>query len=807
MKKLLSLVMIIMMGLTLNSPVFAAAVPSLDSKELALYIGSPLAISDGVIKALDSENPNVAPMIYNSRTLVPLRAISENFGAAVSYDAVKRAAIISFGGREYTFYVDKNSYSVKAADGKVTFKTLDTKTLIVESRTMVPLRVICEEVLGKSVGYSESMILVGVQAATFAANTALKTEIRTKIGQAVKITSLSQLKSIVAAKTDIYGPAIRAQEIANTPTDTTQGGAVEPTPAPVAPNTSNEAKGSDKASSDFSTTNNQVAGIDEADIVKTDGKFIYFTANGIVRIVKADAGKMTLADSIKMPVDPRTGLSISISELYIDQGRLVVLGSLWRGDIGVTPDPIMPMAEKSIGIYPPIWQGKSYVYCGVYAIDLNGKSELIKELELEGSMLSSRKSGDTVYITANKYFNFYYPMYSTGGFTKPASGNGIDTGSILPTYRDTAKSDAYNTLGISKIMYYPGSPSPQYLIVAALDIRDKSQEASIEAILGSGSTIYMDDSALYVAQTDYNAFQGQMTAITKFTIDGLKIGYAGGGKVKGTLLNQFSMDAFEGNLRVATTSWDLQSTNGVYILDKDLNQIGAVENLAPGERIFAVRFMADKGYLVTFRQIDPLFVLDLSDPKMPRVTGELKVPGFSNYLYPVAENLLMGIGQDTEDIYTKDSSGNEVVIGTRQTGIKFSLFDVSDQGKPKEIQKYVLGGSGSYSDILSNHKAIMFNLKENKLAFEASLTDNATDGKTINPQYFNGAVVMSFDVASGFKLEGKLEADPLIQIGSPMEFFGYVRRLCYIGDVLYYIQDGQIRSFNMDTLEPISVLK
>ena len=812
MKRILSWLMILMMALTMNSPVFAASETSLASSSLALYIGSPLAISGDTIKALDKDNPNVAPIIYKSRTLVPLRAISENFGATVSYDAVKRAAIISYGGKVYAFYVDKNVYSTRSAGGIEKFKTIDTKTLIIEDRAMVPLRVICEDILGKTVGYSQNIILVGSQSASLVTNTALKADIKTKIGQALKLDSISQLKSIIAGKSDVYGPILKELQMGTTAVDGGSNGPAQAVPSAspsvTAPGSTGSNTGSpgstgstmNKTASDFSTTNNQVAGIDEADIVKTDGKFIYIAAGGSVRIIKATNGQMTLADSFTMPVDPRTGQSISISELYIDQGRLVVLGSLWRNNGGVYPGPIMPMLEKSIAIYPPIYNGKSYVYCGVYSIDGNGQGNLIKELEIEGSMLSSRKSGDTVYIVANKYFSYYYSAYQS---------DNINVSDILPTYRDTTVSDTYETLGISKIMHYPGSPSPQYLILAALDIRDADQKASIEAILGSGSTIYMNDSGLYIAQPDYDSFQGQATAITKFTIDGTKIGFAGGGKVKGSILNQFSMDVYEGNLRIATTYWDTQSANGVYILDQNLNQIGALEDLAPGERIFAMRFMGSKGYMVTFRQIDPLFVLDLTNPKVPVVTGELKVPGFSNYLYPVAENLLMGVGQDTEDIYTKDSAGNEVVIGTRQTGIKLSLFDVSDQGKPVEIQKYVLGGSGSYSDILNNHKVIMFNLGDKKLAFEANLTDNATDAKTINPSYFSGAVVMSYDTQAGFALEGKIMADPQAQydVSMPYYNYSYVRRLCYIGDVLYYIQDGQVKSFNMDTLEPISVLK
>ena len=447
------------------------------------------------------------------------------------------------------------------------------------------------------------------------------------------------------------------------------------------------------------------------------------------------------------------------------------------------------MMEKSISIYPPIWQGKSYVYCGVYSVDTLGKTALLKELSVEGDMLSSRKNGSTVYIMANKYFYSYGPA---------------NPGEIIPMVKDTSVSQSFRELPIDKIMCYPESISPQYLMIAAVDIMKTEEPATIEAILGSGSTVYMNDANLYVAQTDYSDATGEMTAITKFSINGTKIGFAGGGKVKGALLNQFSMNEFDGNLRVATTSWGQNSSNAVYILDENLNQVGAVENLAPGERIFAVRFMGAKGYIVTFRQIDPLFVIDLSVPTAPKVTGELKVPGFSNFLYPIGENLILGVGQGTEDIYSKDTSGREIVIGTRQTGIKFSIFDVSDQGKPKELHTYTVGDSGSYSEILYNHKALMFNLKDNILAFDATIQDSAALKSPDMADYFNGAVVLTYDLAKGFSEKGRIAYKPSVQEGPDFGYYSNIRRLCYIGDVLYYVQDDQVKSFNMDTLAPIN---
>jgi len=757
--------------------------------DLALYVGSPLTISGGVIKALDPDNPNVAPFIHKDRTLVPLRAIAEHFGAAVTYDPAKKAAIIEYDGITTTFFAGKNTYTQASPGNAAKTYTYDTEMLIRESRSMVPFRVICEKVLAKKVDYSQSIITVSTSVIDLGASTALKADIKNKIGQAVKVTSRAQLETLIGKKLNEYntwtlerGTMESAVDLVSKET-TGQESAV---PAPGTQDATNTPN-----TQEHSTTNLQVEGIDEADVVKTDGKFIYIAGGGFVKIIKADKGKTTLADTIKMPIDPQTGQNINITELYIDEGRLVLLGSFWQG--GVAGDDaggggIMPM-EKSMAIYPPIWQGKNYVYCGVYSVDSLGQAALLKEVSMEGSLLSSRKNGDVVYLMANKYFYSY-------GAELPAD--------LIPTVKDTAAGPDFRELPLDRILCYPDSISPQYLMLAAIDIRNTDQASTVEAILGSGSTVYMNDRSLYVAQGDYSDALGESTAITRFSVSGTKLGFAGGGKVKGSLLNQFSMDEFEGNLRVATTAWGQTSTNSVYVLDANLNQIGALENLAPGERIFAVRFMGGSAYIVTFRQVDPLFVLDLSVPTAPKVTGELKVPGFSNFLYPIGENLILGVGQGMEDLYSKDSSGREIVVGTRQTGIKFSIFDVSDQGKPKELHTYTVGDNGSYSEILYNHKALLLDQKDNMLAFDATLQEYDYDNASGMSDYFNGAVVLTYDLQKGFMETGRISSNPSLQEGPDIGYYSNIRRLCTIGDVLYYVQDNQVRSFDLNSLTAIN---
>ncbi len=746
MKKLIILSLIVILLIS-GIPYFAENTktePDLTDATIALHIGSPLVLNNKDIKALDSENPNVVPVIYKDRTLIPLRAISEHFGAEVSYDSINREAKIKYNGATYVFPIGENHYRVEKLGLSTKTVEFDTESLIIQDRTMVPLRVISEDILGHSVEYEDKVITIGSK---IVLDDTKVNEIKTKIGQAIKVTSLDELNGIIKNMANFDGP------IRGMADESTNDLSVE-AEAPAG-----ETEYSGGSSDDFSKTNEQVEGINEADIVKTDGRFIYVATGKSVKIYKANDGKPILTDEIEFAVDKNTGEYVQFTEMYIDEGRLVVLGSKNNFDNWIRPidEPVIdPTISIDIGILP---MGKNYTYTGVYEVDANGKLGLLKEFEVEGSLLSSRKKDDTVYLVVNQYMNFYYGLDDT----------------FIPSYRDSVIGEEYRHLSVDNIMYYPGRYNPNYLIIAALDIRDSNTETTIEAFLGSGSVVYMSNNALYIAAQDYNSILGTITNISKFTIDGMKIGFAGGGMVEGYILNQFAMDEFEGNLRVATTNWKRESINALYILDKNLNEIGAVDNLAPGETIYSTRFMGDKGYIVTFRQIDPLFVLDLSNPNSPKVVGELKIPGFSNYLHPIGEDLLLGIGQDVDE-----KTG-------QQEGIKLSIFDVSDGGKPKEINNVVFGGSGSYAEVLYNHKALMLNLKDNMIGFTARLTE-ITDA--LRKDSFNGALLL--------EVKENGEINTLKKISNDGLYASYVDRIIYIGDILYYIQDDTIRTFNLN---------
>ncbi len=771
-----------------------------------LYTGSPLILADGEVKMLDPENPDLGATVINSNTLVPMKAISEYFGAEVTYDSAEKEAAVKYDGKEYVFPIGDKKYTVK--DGLIKKEyDMSSQSLIFDGRTMVPLRVICENVLGKKVSYFDRVIAVADHEISLATNAGLVETVRGKIGEAVKARTMAELEKAMTAQ---KGPDVfyeYAVEDGSFVRFSANGAAVAgsteaPAPAPALDQAAGEESVSDarqmNASKDdsYSATNVQVEGIDEADIVKTDGKYIYIAGNNAVRIVGADQGKLSDDAVIRVSTDK------NISEIYVDGGRLAVMGTRTEYDRTVSdaagsaagsatsaidyaapeaivdftgePVPVIDSAaiEKRIGIMPPYRPAKNYSFVDVYDISDPTKPVYLKGHEMEGNYLSSRKNGDIVYLVTNSY--------PSGGI-------------VLPMMRDTAVSNQEFSMKLDDVMIMPRYPSPGYLIVSAINVKN-DEKTETEAITAYGATMYMNDSSLYLAFNNNNG----ATSIIKFALEGMKVGYAGSGEVPGNLLNQFSMDEYEGNLRVAVTEWNSkrgQNSNSLYVLDPSLNIAGSVEDLAEGETIYSVRFMGDKGYVVTYRTIDPLFVFDLSDPEKPVLTGELKVPGFSDYLHPVGEGLLLGIGMDTYDIYKKDSSGKEVVVGTRQGGIKFSLFDVSDMGKPKEISTCVVGDEGSGSEALYNHKAFMFDLSNGNVAFDAYIND-ADQQKS----YQQGAVVVNF---SGKKLtlKGILEAEPSGVYGN---YIPYARRVLYIGDVLYYVQDGRITSYDYGTLKEIS---
>ncbi|MGI5891683.1 MAG: beta-propeller domain-containing protein [Bacillota bacterium] len=701
-----------------------------------LHTESPLILSNNQIKALDPENLDVAATVVKSRTLIPLRAISEYFGASVSYDKAANRAIVKYQDKQYIFPINEPKYIVAGQPAKIV--KLDTKSLILNNRIMLPFRVISEDILGKKVSYHNGVIAIADQTIDLSQQPELINKVKEKIGTAVKVNSKAELRKAFSESlqwrndvaTDSLDKSSTVQD--NQAVKETAGG--------------------------YAETNVQVAGIDEADIIKTDGKYIYLCASNAIRIVRADANHLSEAATIRLP------LTKYVNEIYVDGNRLVILGTKTESGNGNRP------FEEAISSKIMPEYHKSFSFMDIYDISNAEKPVFLKSHEMQGSYQSSRKNNDIVYMITSSY---------------------IYGDDILPLMKDSVAGNKATAISLNDVMIMPRLPASGYLVVSAVNINN-NQKTEVEAIAASGYIFYMNKSSLYVAGSDYNG----ATSIIKFHLNGTNVGYAGSGMVKGDIINQFAMDEQDGYLRVATSTWE--NGNYLYVLDDSLNVCGSVAGFAKGERIYSVRYLGDKGYIVTFRTIDPLFVFDLSNPKEPKITGELKVPGFSSYLHPVGEDLILGIGQETVDIYQKDANGKEIVVGTRTGGIKFSLFDVSNMGKPRELANYVLGTTGSYAEALNNHKAVMVDSESKNLAIVGYIT---TDAKSMEAK--QQAIIMNYDQKK-LKLKGTLEAPPATAYGSNIPYGG---RVLYIDDKLFYIQDNMLVSYNYSTLNLIDKLE
>ncbi len=551
-----------------------------------------------------------------------------------------------------------------------------------------------------------------------------------------------------------------------------------------------------KGAGNYSGTNVQVAGVDEADVVKTDGSYIYQVRDQRVRIVQAyPASALKLVAQIDFG-----GSDFQPRELYVDGDRLVVIGST---GYGIRPMPIpMPVPETSSKMIAdqsmPYYYYQPSVQALVYDITDRAKPTKLREIDLEGSYLTSRKVGDNLYLMANKWIRY-------------SPGTRED---LRPYYKDTAVKAEAQPIGYSDIRYFPNCVQANYLLVAAVNLT-KNEPAAISGFLGAGENVYCSANNLYLALSrwpDYartliaGAPAGESaTSVYRLALRDGSVEANGQGEVPGTVLNQFSMDEFNGYFRIATTSGDMwrsdegTSKNNVYILDNSMSRVGSLEDLAPGERIYSTRFMGERLYMVTFRQVDPLFVIDLHDPARPEVLGALKIPGYSDYLHPYDATHIIGFGKDTAEV--KSGDGTMALY----QGMKIALFDVSDVRHPVEMFKEKIGDRGTESELLHNHKALLFSAERNLLAFPVTVMENASSSQDEFFAYgrfaFQGAYVYHLDLVKGFQLQTK------ITHLSPQDYaragdYWYdssknVERVLYIGDTLYTLSGSMIKAHNL----------
>lgn len=611
-------------------------------------------------------------------------------------------------------------------------------------------------------------------------------------------------------------------------------------------------------SDDFSQTNVQVEGVDEADIIKTDGKYIYAVAKNSLFIINAyPADNAEILSKIEFKDRPQ--------DLYISGDRLVVYGE----------------NQQDIEPYREFRRHSPYTFFKVFDISDRKNPKQVRDIDFEGNYNNSRMIGDYVYFVTSLY-NYYYIA------DEPIIPRIIEGGEVL------ANTCAANVKCFIPDIYYFDIPYSSYnfTTVSAINIKDNNSQITGDTYLMSYSqNMYVSQNNIYITYTKYvseyqlamevlkeivfprlnasdqekiNAIQAvdnyilspeekmqkiayilerfqasltdqeqdslekevadalsrkyeelsaelEKTVIHKIGIDKDKLEYRATGEVTGNVLNQFSMDENDGYFRIATTknsTWsrfqdeEIESYNNLYVLDGDLKVVGKVEKLAEGERIYSVRFMQNRAYMVTFKQVDPLFAIDLSNPRDPKVLGKLKIPGFSNYLHPYDNNLLIGIGKDTSETEFG---------GVRTKGLKFSLFDVSNINDPKEVDTYVMGDSGSDSIALNDHKAFLFSKEKNLLVIPVSIREDLGN-RGYGNLTFVGAAVLKVN-ENGFEFQGKIDHSDAGKPAQPDYWRGYnyydntVRRSLYIDNNLYTFSNQYIKINNLDGLNQIKEIK
>lgn len=649
----------------------------------------------------------------------------------------------------------------------------------------------------------------------------------------------------------------------------TDSAGISPTKTLAAPAAKSEsANQSADGGGDYSKTNVQVEGVDEADILKTDGQYIYaLNRQEIVIVAAYPVNDAKVVSRLSFKGQPQ--------ELFISGDKLVVFGQA-HGDQVVASEAAdckgqdcKPTAD-TITPDMPIMQGQ-FTFVNVYDISDKTKPKLERNTALEGSYVNSRLIGDFVYLLTSKHSYDFSPeplplivrrnkigrmaMPPVYYFDLPYQSYNFTTVSAF-SVKDAAAEEKHEIYLLSGTQNLFVSQSNLYitytkyldenqlrmeatreLLLPRLSEADKVRIAKIDAaddqvlspaekqaktfaviarylmVMGQDEQRKIEEQIKQMIKQKYADISKELekTVVHKVAINQGKIEYKAAGEVPGSVLNQFSMDEQDGYFRIATTknrSWSSlieeennDSHSNLYVLDEGMKQVGALENLAKGERIYSVRFMGKRAYMVTFKQTDPLFVIDLAVPTAPKVLGELKIPGFSNYLHPYDENTLIGFGKDTSE-----NEFGGVITG----GLKLSLFDVSQVDKPVELDYYSMGDRGSDSIALTDHRAFLFSKDKNLLVVPVSLYQSANRnewGKFI----FGGVAVFSID-NNKFALRGKIDHSDNGQPGDNYYLGGFsyydnnVLRSLYIKDALFTYSSRYLKANKLSDLSELKKL-
>lgn len=621
---------------------------------------------------------------------------------------------------------------------------------------------------------------------------------------------------------------------------------------------------------DYSRTNVQVEGVDEPDIVKNDGKYIY-TVNGknVVILNAFPPEEMEIISEIE--------IEDGVRNIFINGDKLIIFSEDYEFIDGDQPCPLLEgdMKLASDAFYPCGGYSKQFTEVLVYDIADRENPELENEFKADGWYVDARMVGDYVYFISTKdiSFNaFQLPAYEVNGIERLIAPSDV----VYFDYPD----DNYVFTSVSSINLNDGEfDSEVYLIgytstvyvsenniyltsqkrVAVNDYLERYADSVLKEVLPSEEydkvlDVLNSDKANWDKRREINNIvedysdslngeeksdfatelsdlsdefyseierEMQKTIIHKINVNDGNVEYLADGEVYGTVLSQFSMDEFDGYFRIATTTgeiWQGTSENHIFVLDEDLNVVGSLENLAPGERIYSTRFIGERAYLVTFKKVDPFFVIDLSDVENLEVLGYLKIPGYSDYLHPYDETHIIGIGKEAIDASEGDMEGRDLDFAWYQ-GLKIAVFDVSDVEHPVESAKIVIGDRGTDSAALYDHKAFLFDHERNLLVLPVNLAeiDETKYGGEI-PTNAYGEVVWQgayvLDISEN-KIKERGRITHIDASDDVKDEYGYryydwnkqIQRSLFMDDVLYTISNAKVKANDLNDLTEINSVK
>ena len=484
---------------------------------------------------------------------------------------------------------------------------------------------------------------------------------------------------------------------------------------------------------EFSETNTQVEGVDESDIVKTDGKYIYIlkTATNTVIIATPNEGKIIKTANLALTKQHLNGHYINYEEMYVNSNMLIAVGTTYSSN------------------------GINRAVADFYNIENPESPKYVETLAQTGNIISSRITDGVLYMFSTQDYSAF-----TVDKENPKT--------YLPFVSTKDNEEAIKTQNIY-LFNTEKADRQTYLVSCSMNIKT-GKFITAKAVMGGGEEIYTSQKSVYVVRKYLNPNNNDPSCIYKTKIVRFEISKDGRlspvavGDVKGTVLNQFSMaESDDGYFRIVTTAQKRTGLkyNNLYILNSALKITGKIADLAPDEKIFSARLSGDVGYFVTYKEVDPLFAVDLTDPNNPKVLSKLKIPGFSNYLHPYGNGLLLGIGKDSND----------------RGQIKLSMFDVSDPKKVTQKHKKVL--SETYAPINENHKAALISVGKNLIGFAVG---------------FDAKFYLFSYSSKGFTQKTVLK--------TPSNYADYNRGL-YIGNYLYLCSYEGIKSYNITTLKPV----